>query len=504
MAKTRNKTVKRASEPSKVANARPAGRIVRAGYDAARTTDDNKRRWSFADALGPNAAANAQVRRMLRNRCRYECANNSYAAGIVNTVGNDTVGIGPRLQMQTDSDRLNTAIEIKFGAWAEEIGLGSLLRTARMARHHSGESFGIIGTNLGLESPVKIDLKQVEPDLLPGNLDFRETSNTLDGIEYDQWGNPKVYHFLDHHPGDTSQWANFDISGKTRPIAAKYVLHYFRKERPGQLRGIPELTPSLSLFSEMRAYTKAVVAAAETAADFAAVVYSEVGADPDEQPDPFDVVELEKRMATVLPAGYKLGQIRAEQPTSTYGDFIWTLLREIARCLNVPLTVAGLDSSKSNLSAAYLDQMIYAKAILIDRYELERLLNRLLDIWLTEAIRAKEIETSRISEFKRKWFWPQIGTHADPSKVASAQKMALANGTTSLAIEYAKLGLDWETEIRVAAKCLGISVEEYQGYLRNSIFNIQVSPFESDEETDNSPSSSQSRKSKQHEEFSEE
>jgi capsid protein len=69
--------------------------LVRAKFDAAQTTPDNRKHWSNADALAADAAANPEVRRTLRNRARYEVANNSYARGIVLTLANDVIGTGP-------------------------------------------------------------------------------------------------------------------------------------------------------------------------------------------------------------------------------------------------------------------------------------------------------------------------------------------------------------------------------------------------------------------------
>jgi len=57
--------------------------------------------------MSADAAATVEVRRTLRNRARYEVANNSYARGIVLTLANDTVGTGPRLQMLTNDAGLN-------------------------------------------------------------------------------------------------------------------------------------------------------------------------------------------------------------------------------------------------------------------------------------------------------------------------------------------------------------------------------------------------------------
>ena len=76
--------------------------VVRARYDAAQTTAENARHWAMADALSADGAASADVRRKLRQRARYEVANNSYAKGIVLTIANDCIGTGPRLQLLTD------------------------------------------------------------------------------------------------------------------------------------------------------------------------------------------------------------------------------------------------------------------------------------------------------------------------------------------------------------------------------------------------------------------
>jgi capsid protein len=42
--------------------------------------------------------------------------------------------------------------------------------------------------------------------------------------------------------------------------------------------------------------------------------------------------------------------------------------------------------------------------------------------------------------------------HVDPAKEANAQATRLASHTTSLAAEYARVGKDWDTELRQIAK----------------------------------------------------
>jgi len=139
-------------------------RRVRGRFDSAATTEDNRRHWANADALSADAAASAAVRRTLRNRARYEVANNSYARGIVLTLANDTIGTRPRLQMLTDSDEANNEIEHEFDRWAREIALAEKLRTMRMARAQDGEAFAILVNNPVLDHPVKLDLQLIEAD----------------------------------------------------------------------------------------------------------------------------------------------------------------------------------------------------------------------------------------------------------------------------------------------------------------------------------------------------
>src|SRR5215471_9265199 len=128
-------------------------RMVRARYDAAVTTDENRRHWANADHLSANAANNPTVRRTLRARARYEVANNSYARGIISTLANDVVGTGPRLQLLTGDDKGNRAVEQAFIHWADAVRLAEKLRAMRVARAESGEVFGLLTANPVVDSP---------------------------------------------------------------------------------------------------------------------------------------------------------------------------------------------------------------------------------------------------------------------------------------------------------------------------------------------------------------
>ncbi len=152
-----------ATKPTRSVQGR-AVRLLRARYDAAVTSDDNRRHWANADGLSANAANSPEVRRVLRNRVRYEVANNSYARGIVLTLANDVIGTGPRLQMLTEDAEGNRRVEQAFAAWAKAVSLADKLRTMRAARASDGEAFAVLTSNPKLPTTVQLDLRLVEAD----------------------------------------------------------------------------------------------------------------------------------------------------------------------------------------------------------------------------------------------------------------------------------------------------------------------------------------------------
>lgn len=427
-------------------------RWLRARYDAATTTDENRRHWANADGLSANAANSPDVRRTLRNRSRYEVANNSYAKGIVLTLANDVIGTGPRLQMLTESTEANRTIEREFANWAQAVHLADKLRTMRMARATDGESFALLSSNFKLATPVQLDLRLIEadqvctPDLNP------MVAIAIDGVVFDAAGNPTEYHVLREHPGETTRRLFLDYDR----VPAAAMIHWFRCDRPGQARGIPDIMPALPLFAQLRRFTLAVIAAAETAADFAGILYTDAPANGEaDAAEPFEPIELEARALVTMPGGWKMSQLQAEQPATTYAEFKKEILNEIARCLNMPFNVAAGNSSGYNYASGRLDHQTYFKAIRVEQAQLEEtVLDRVFAAWLDEAALIPGLLSNNLGPFAdwpHQWFWDGH-EHVDPAKEATAQATRLANLTTTLADEYARRGLDWEAQLRQRAK----------------------------------------------------
>ncbi len=428
----------------------PVGKFQRvsARFDAAQTTKDNVRHWSMADYCSADQEARPEIRRILRQRSRYEIANNSYAKGLVQMLANDTIGTGPRIQLLTEDEAYNEEIEAEFMQWSEAVKLPQKLRMMRIARCQDGESFGVLATNPKVRHCVKMDLILVEADRVSGELRLVEDDNSVDGITYDQWGNPVNYRVLKYHPGDL----RFTTAEEALYIPAEYMLHIFRPDRPELHRGIPELSAALPLFAQLRRYNLAVLSAAEAAADFAAILYTD--APPDGEAanvPPMDALELERNMMLTVPAGWKMAQLDAKQPTANHGEFVKIILSEIARCAVSTYGSVSGDFSGHNYASGRLDNQLYHKSILVDRsfWEAE-VLNHIFYMWYREysLLRRnfRELQTPRHA-----WFWDGF-VHVDPTKEATAQEIRLANSTTTLAAECARDGRDYMTVLRQRAK----------------------------------------------------
>ncbi len=424
----------------------PPKQVVKARFDAAQTSKDNIRHWSMADHLSADEEARPEVRRTLRMRSRYEVANNSYAKGLVQMLANDTIGTGPRLQMLSADEDFNTEVETDFMRWAESVRLAQKLRTMRIARCQDGEAFAAMVTNPKIRHPVKMDLMLIEADRISGDLHWFEDDTSVDGISFDVWGNPIDYRVLKYHPGDVRYAPDDDAIH----IPAEYMIHIFRQDRPGLHRGIPEITPALPLFAQLRRYNLAVLSAAEAAADFAAILYTDAPPNGEsDEVEPMDSIPLERNMMLTVPAGWKMGQLDPKQPTANHGEFVKIILSEIARCVvSTYGTLAG-DFSGHNYASGRLDNQIYHKSILVDRgfWETE-VLNRIFEVWFREYTLIKGIISA---EPRHLWFWDGF-PHVDPGKEATAQEKRLANNTTTLAAECAKDGRDYMSVLRQRAK----------------------------------------------------
>ncbi len=411
---------------------------IRAKYDAAQTTDENTKHWLQADDLSAKAANSAAVRATLRSRARYERDNNSYLKGMVKTFANEIIATGPRLQLKTSNQELNRGVEQTFGEWMKAAQIPAKLALFVETRLIDGELFGIFTTNPLLTTPVKLDVKIIEAEQVSTPWPDYSDKLAVDGIHFDANGNVKFYDLLKTHPGGSGEFSQFFSSWETRAVRPENMLHYFRTERAGQARGIPDVTAALSLFAQLRRYTLAVLMAAELAASFAAIIETDLPPGSVSDACAWECIDVIRGTMQTLPNGAKMNQFRPEQPTTTYSEFVRCLLREISRCFEMPLSIATGDNSDNSYAGGRLEVQSWERKVLNERCRgvEPMLLDRIFKTWVAEAALIPgylpPFADMQPPEFWRfAWQWDGFA-HVDPMKEARADDMGLRNGSRSL------------------------------------------------------------------------
>jgi lambda family phage portal protein len=435
------------------------GRRVSASYDAAQTTGENENHWYWADALNANAANSATVRQTLRERARYEAQNNGYLGGLVDKLAKDLIGRGPRPQLRIPGvgRDVSRSIEWHYLQWARASGLNWKLRILDQQAVVDGEGFGILVHNPRLDpGNVQLDLRLYECDQVATPFIATQWGDALsfDGGRQDEFGNVTEWHFLKVHPGSDIWVTNFldhDV------IDSRNVIHWFTPRRAGQLRGVPEVLSSLTLFGYLRRYTLATLVAAETAANIAGVLETDATADTGEGPsfESLDDVPIPRGGLLTLPGGWKATAFKAEQPVTAYGEFKTQILTEAGQPVGAPQNISTGSSAAYNYSSGRLDHGIYQRGIGVRRGDLrDRVLDQIFRSWLAEASLVPGLIPDGLplrSLWSWEWYFDGF-TSIDPQKDAITDKTRLETGTTTYAEIFAERGQDWEEAFEQQAR----------------------------------------------------
>ena len=440
---------------------------IRASYDATSDRTETINLWANADALDADAANSLAVRQKYRYRGRYERANSGQCAGIVGTQANYLIGKGPKLRSKDPRTAFNTEVETKWKAWVKAAGLHRKLRTMSKAKTGDGEAVGLLVLNPGINDPVKLDLQLAECDRLTAPVMRADSKLYVDGIHFDEFGNAIAYDILDRHPG--AAWTGLSQEEFTT-YAAKFVLHWFDENRPGQHRGIPDIGPSLNTFGTARRWREATVAGAETAADLTAVMQMGITNEGNDEVAPFTTLPIETRTLTCLPAGATLAQMKAEQPTSNYDMLNKALISDQARPLHQPLNIAAADSSGLSFSGGMLDHQTFFVAIEVDQQDAEEMaVEKVYAVWFEEATHTYGWDAPPTPASLHEFIWP-ARPKIDPTKTADARQTDLSTGTMSPSDVAAEEGNDYEDHIEKLAKDYGLTVKEMKAKLLESNF----------------------------------
>lgn len=413
------------------------------------------------------------------SRSRDLARNHGVAAGAIQTLSDNVVGVGFRLSAKPDykllgktkewEEEWQAKVEGLWRSWAETTECD-----AARSLNFNGlttlvfKSCLINGEALALPLWLKdrcfsTCLQLIEPDRLSNPQNGTDSKNMRGGIEIDQHGAPVAYHILKAHPGD--YWISATREEWTRVPAhttfgRRRVIHVHDIERIGQNRGKPILAAIMPMFKMLDHYERSELQAAIVNAMIAAFIETPMdaeglnelfGGDGNEYLNAKKDWKVKLEGGSIIPIfpGDKIAPFTPSRPNSAYGSFIENVLRNIGTGLNIPYELLLKDFSKTNYSSA--------RAALLEAWRFFNgkrawLANNwatpVYELWLEEAVNkglidAPDFYENRYAYTRCKWIGPGRGW-VDPVKEAQACQLRMEIGLSTLEAECASQGLDWE------------------------------------------------------------
>jgi lambda family phage portal protein len=289
----------------------------------------------------------------------------------------------------------------------------------------------------------------------------------MNGIELDFMGARAAYWFYQTHPGD----APIEQSPVMMPVRvpASEVLHIFKCTRPGQMRGVPLVTPSLVRLFFLDQYDDAELERKRIAAMFAGFITTAT---------PEDVIPIDDDQDTSAPqenvalAGLEPGtmqtllpgeDIKFAEPADVGGSYEAYQYRQqlaVFSALGIPYSLCTSDLRRANYSSLRGSIVEY-------RRKLEQFQHNVFVFqmcapiwrrWLDFAVLAQALPidetlyvTNPVAYQRAKWI-PQRNDWVDPLKDRQAEKLAVDSGFKSRSDVIEAEGYDpEENDLRIAA-----------------------------------------------------
>lgn len=428
---------------------------------------------------------------MLVARSRDLNRNNGVAAGAFQSLQDNAVGVGLRLNCAPDYRALNRDIkwaqewsritESLWRTWADTVAcdaagqqtFNSLTQLVFRSALENGEAVCLPLWLERPETPFATCLQLVDADRM-SNPQFVPASLYLrGGIETDIYGKPIAYHIQKQMNWPGFYYGTYGITGygisagleweripAMTSFGRRRVLHVHVKERVEQTRGKPILAPVIEQFRMLDSYQRTELQSAivnsivagvlETPMDPAGIAEM-MGGDPNAYLAAKNEYRVQLEGGTVVPLypGDKMTPFTPSRPSQQYSAFVESVLRQIGSCMGLPYELVLKDFSKTNYSSA--------RAALNEAWRF--FINRrtwlatywcapIYRLWLEEAVNAGMIEAPDFYEnaefyLRAKWIGPGRG-QIDPTKEAEAAQIRMDTFTSTLEDECAEQGRDWE------------------------------------------------------------
>lgn len=326
---------------------------------------------------------------MLRNRSRDMVRNDGFAAKAVQVLVDNTVGTGIVAKPTGKSaPKVKRAGEL-WKAWAESLGCDAdglhdfygIQALAMRAIAESGEVLiRRVRTTAGV---VPLQLQVIEADYLDSSKNERLDSGgfIVQGVEHDRAGRRVAYWLFAQHPGDLNQ----ATGSKSNRIPADEIIHLYRVDRPGQVRGIPFGSSVILTLRDYNEFMDAQMMRQKVAAAFSVFVRDvEAPADLVASDSPL-IDKIEPGLIEYLPPGKDV-TFASPPGVDGLGEFAAQTLRAVACGYGVPYESLTGDFSQVNFSSGRMGWLEFARNI--DGLRWRLLVPRLCDqvwAWFAES-----------------------------------------------------------------------------------------------------------------------
>jgi lambda family phage portal protein len=445
--------------------ARRAADLVRLAYEGARTD----RRTGGWVTTGNSANAEISVAlAKLRERSRDLIRNNAYAARAVAEIVGNAIGTGITAQARGMDRDLNRNIDQEWSMWIEECDADGQLDfyglQALIARtvFESGECLVRFRQRRRDDMlPVPLQLQVLEPDYLDHTKTQKtDTGYIIQGVEFDLVGRRIFYWLYGQHPGDVVQTGvRGGASMQSIRVPASEVLHIYRKDRPGQVRGVPWLAPVVVTLRDLDEYEEAELVRKKIEACFAAFVTQPQG--PDGPPIASATPDLAtgKRVESFEPGMIEYlkpgEEITFASPSASagYRDYVAAKQAQIATGLQLTYEQLTGDLSRVNYSSYRAGLLSFRNGIEGFRWLTfipmlcTPVWERFLAVGYAAGVFARDVSLLVRAE----WTPPGFGS-VDPYKDSLATLNRLRTGTLTLRQAIAEQGYDPDAQLEQIAE----------------------------------------------------
>lgn len=457
-------------------------------HAAASTSDNALRDWTplpaspDADYLSEQGTIVGRARDLFRN--------NGVAQGALRTLQDNVVGTGLRLASRPHYKLLgkDKAWAREFGAtvegfhrlwWddtacdaADECNGAGLTTQATGSLFMNGEACAV---PMWMPEPGQVfstRIQLIEPDRLCNPQNRTDVPTLRAGVERNPiTGRPLAYWVRTTHPGDRYLGSGQIITGQWERIEAKTkwgrrrFLHIHDKDRIGATRGKPLVAAVMRPFKQVDHYLNVHLQTAITQSLISAFIKTPLsqealvdlfGGDADSARKYFDDKATNDRRVrlkggAIIPLNPGDDIVPFTPPNAANGVdiFVMTIYRQIAAALQMPYELLMKDFTRSNYSSAraamleawrYFNYLRAKVGAMFCQPAYELVLEEMVDRGMVDA---PDFYTLRRAYAAGRWIGPGRGW-VDEVKEATAAKIRIENGLSTLEMEAAQQGLDWE------------------------------------------------------------